>query len=148
MQTLVNAVRSVGAKNLILLGGIAYSNSLAQWVEYAPKDPMNNLGAAWHSYNFNFCKDEACWNQYVKPVAGKYPVVATEIGENDCSGGYVTPLMTWLDANAGGHYLAWTFNSWDCKSGPSLISSYDGNGTATKYGLAVKNHYNQSSFTD
>ena len=141
MQELVNIVRGVGVKNLILLGGLSYSNSLAQWVQYAPKDPMNNIGAAWHSYNFNYCKDETCWNQYVKPVADKYPVVTTEIGENDCAGDYVTSVMKWLDANAGGNYLAWTFNTWDCKGGPALISSYDNDGTPTTYGAAVKEHY-------
>ncbi len=144
MQTLVNAVRSVGVKNLILLGGIAYSNSLAQWIKYAPNDSLNNTGAAWHSYSFNQCKDTACWEKYVKPVASKYPVVATEIGENDCLGVYVTALMKWLDSNGGGNYLAWTFNTWDCKSGPALINSYDNNGTPTSYGIAVKSHYNQN----
>ena len=141
MQTLVYGVRQTGAKNLILLGGIAYSNSLAQWISYAPQDPANNTGAALHVYNFNYCVNEDCWNQYVAPVAAKYPVVATEIGENDCSGGFVTSLMKWLDEHAGGHYLPWTFNTWDCKSGPALISSYNGTGVPTSYGQAVKNHY-------
>ena len=141
MQGLVNAIRRVGAKNLILLGGLSYSNSLAQWNQYAPKDPLKNIGAAWHSYNFNICNNKNCWNQYVKPTAKKYPVVTTEIGENDCAGGYVTAVMKWLDANAGGNYLAWTFNTWDCRNGPSLISSYENNGTPTPYGVAIKQHY-------
>lgn len=146
MQTLVDAVRSTGSKNFLLLGGIAYSNSLAQWNQYAPNDPLKNIGAAWHSYNFNYCKDQSCWNEYVKPVANKYPVVATELGENDCSGGYVTPLMEWMDSNTGGHYLPWTFNNWDCKSGPALITSYDNNGIPTNYGVAVKNHYAKNNY--
>ena len=70
---------------------------------YAPNDPANNMGAVWHSYNFNYCRDTNCWNSYVKPVADRYPVVATEMGENDCQGGYVTPLMQWMDGNTGGH---------------------------------------------
>ena len=141
MQSLVDAVREAGAGNLIILGGLAYSNSLARWAWYVPRDPLNNIGAAWHSYNFNYCNNENCWNQYIKPVAQTYPVITTEIGENDCSGGYVTSVMKWLDANANGNYLAWTFNTWDCKSGPALISSYDNNGVPTAYGTAIKNHY-------
>lgn len=141
MQDLVNAVRGTGANNLILLGGIAYSNSLAQWVDYAPKDPLNNIGAAVHIYNFNYCNNEKCWNQHVAPVAEKYPVVATEVGENDCTGNFVTPLLQWLDQNAGGHYLPWTFNTWDCKSGPALISNYTNDGIPTAYGAAVKSYY-------
>ncbi len=34
---------AAGAKNIIMLGGIAYANSLVQWLEYAPKDPTGNL---------------------------------------------------------------------------------------------------------
>lgn len=141
MQMLVHAVRSTGAKNLLILGGLAWSNSLAKWNQYAPEDPMNNIGAVWHSYNFNYCNNENCWNEHIKPVAAKYPVVATEIGENDCSGEYVTSVMRWLDDNTNGNYLAWTFNTWDCKSGPALINSYDNNGIPTKFGSAVKAHY-------
>ena len=141
MQSLVDTVRGTGAKNLVILGGLAWSNSLAQWAQYVPNDPLNNIGAVWHSYNFNYCNNENCWNQYIKPVAQKYPVITTEFGENDCSGGYVTSVMKWLDANTNGNYLAWTFNTWDCKSGPALISSYDNNGVPTAYGTAIKNHY-------
>ena len=31
MQTLVNTVRATGATNVLMLGGLAYSNSLAQY---------------------------------------------------------------------------------------------------------------------
>ena len=141
MQDLVSAVRSTGAKNLVILGGLAWSNSLAQWDKYAPTDPMNNIGAVWHSYNFNYCNNENCWNQYIKPVAEKYPVITTEFGENDCKGDYVTKVMQWLDTNTHGNYLAWTFNTWNCNSGPALISSYDSHGVPTAYGQAIKQHY-------
>ena len=140
MQSLVSAVRSAGAKNVVLLGGLAWSNSLAQWLQYLPSDPLNNTAAAWHSYNFNYCNNHNCWNSSVAQVKQKLPIVCTEFGENDCAGGYVTDLMKWMDSE-GMSYLAWTYNSWDCKSGPSLISSYDNGGVPTNYGLAVKNHY-------
>ena len=42
-----------------------------------------------------------------------------------------------LDAHHTG-YLAWTWNTWDCSQGPSLISAYDG--TATAYGAGYKAH--------
>ena len=142
MQTLLNAVRGTGAKNVILAGGLAWSNSLAQWLQYKPTDQLNNLGASWHSYNFNYCKEKSCWETSVGRVKAQYPVVATEFGENDCSGGYVTPLMQWMDS-VSMSYLAWTYNTWDCKSGPALISSYDNGGVPTGYGAAVKNHYSK-----
>ena len=140
MQTLLNAVRSTGAKNIILLGGLAWSNSINQWLTYKPADPANNTAASWHSYNFNFCKNRDCWESSVGKVKAQFPVVATEFGENDCAGGYVTPLMQWMDSKQIS-YLAWTFNAWDCKSGPALISDYNNGGTPTGYGAAIKNHY-------
>ena len=140
MQTLLNTVRSTGAKNVILLGGLAWSNSLAQWMQYLPKDPLNNTAAAWHGYNFQKCNNEECWASYVGKVKAEYPVVSTEFGENDCAGEYVTGLMKWMDS-VGMSYIAWAFNTWDCDSGPALISSYDNGGTPTGYGVAVKNHY-------
>ncbi len=140
MQSLVQAVRSTGATNVILLGGLQWSNSLVKWMQYKPVDTLNNTAVTWHSYNFNYCKDQNCWESNVGTVKARYPVVCTEFGENDCAGNYVSNLMQWMDGQ-GISYLAWTFNSWDCNSGPALIKSYDGDGEPTNYGMAVKNHY-------
>lgn len=137
MQTLVDTVRSAGADNVILLGGLAYSNDLSQWLTYRPDDPADNLAAAWHSYNFNVCSNSSCWDSQLAPVAAQVPLVAGEIGENDCAHGYIDTLMSWLDRH-GASYLAWTWNTWDCASGPSLISSHDG--TPTAYGAGYRDH--------
>jgi aryl-phospho-beta-D-glucosidase BglC (GH1 family) len=137
MQSLVNAVRSTGADNVIMLGGIEFSNDLTQWLQFEPADPDGNLVASWHSYNFNTCSTQACWTSQIAPVAATVPLVAGEIGENDCAGGYITSLMSFLDGQ-GASYLGWTWNAWDCASGPSLISDYTG--TATPFGAAYKAH--------
>jgi hypothetical protein len=34
-------------------------------------------------------------------------------------------------------HLAWTYNAWDCKSGPALITDYYG-GCTNNYGCTVK----------
>ncbi|MEC3977571.1 cellulase family glycosylhydrolase [Amycolatopsis sp. H20-H5] len=138
MQTLVNAVRATGAANVILLGGLAYANDLSQWLQYKPADPTGNLAASWHSYNFNTCSSSSCWDATLAPVAAQVPLVAGEIGENDCASGYVTGLMSWLDQH-GASYLGWTWNTWNCGSGPALISSYDG--TPTAFGAGIKAHF-------
>ncbi|WP_370745737.1 glycoside hydrolase family 5 protein [Streptomyces sp. LUP30] len=135
MQELVNAVRSTGATNYIMAGGLSYSNDLSQWLTYAPSDSAGKVAASWHSYNFNYCNTQSCWDSQIAPVAARYPLVVGEIGENDCAHGYIDTLMNWLDAR-GLSYLAWTWNTWDCRSGPALISNY--NGTATAYGQGLK----------
>jgi len=142
MQDLVSTVRSAGATNVLMLGGLAYSNSLAQWAKYAPNDTQNGIAASWHSYNFNYCNNQACWNQYVLPVARKYPVIIGEMGENDCAHGYVDGLMNWADQNEIAGYLGWTWNPWSCKDGPALITAYDGN--PTEFGVGIKNHFAQN----
>ena len=137
MQDLVDAIRATGAKNLILAGGLAYSNDLSQWLAYKPTDPAGNLAAAWHVYNFNTCSNESCWNSTLAPVAAQVPLVAGEIGENTCAHGFVDQVMKWFD-DRGLSYLGWTWSTWNCSTGPSLISSYDG--TPTAYGIGLRDH--------
>jgi endoglucanase len=137
MQQMVNAVRSAGANNVLMLGGEEYSNDLTGWLQYKPTDPDNNLVASWHSYNFNTCSSQSCWTSQIQPVLASVPVVAGEIGENDCSGGYITPLTSWLESQGTG-FLAWTWDDWSggCSSGPTLITDYTG--TPTNFGAAYK----------
>ncbi|MGV9630103.1 cellulase family glycosylhydrolase [Streptomyces sp. NPDC003487] len=137
MQDLVDAVRATGARNVIMLGGLAYSNDLSQWLTYKPADPAGNLAAAYHVYNFNTCAGESCWDSTLAPVAAQVPLVAGEIGENTCGHSFTDRVMKWFD-DRGLSYLGWTWNTWDCSSGPSLISSYDG--TPTAYGVGLRDH--------
>jgi endoglucanase len=138
MQTLVRAVRKTGAKNVIMLGGLEYANDLTQWLRHKPADPDHNLVASWHSYNFNACSTKACWTSQVLPVIRTVPVIAGEIGENDCADTYIGPLMRWLD-HWHTSYLAWAWNAdFNCSSGPGLIASYGGHPTG--YGIGYRRH--------
>jgi len=133
MQPIVDAIRATGSTHIILLGGIQYSNALTQWLAYKPNDPLGQLGAAWHLYNFNACVSATCWDVAPAAVVAAVPLVATEIGQNDCMGSFVTPLMDWLDTHRAG-YLAWSWNAFGaCSAGTaqgrggqpwSLITSY------------------------
>ncbi|MFF7177106.1 cellulase family glycosylhydrolase [Streptomyces sp. NPDC008121] len=135
MQDLLDAVRATGARNLVLVPGIAYSNDLSQWLAHAPTDPAGNLAAAWHVYNFNACVTEACWDGALAPVAARVPLVAGEIGENTCGHGFIDRVMKWFDDRSLS-YLGWTWNTWNCSSGPALITSYDG--TPTSFGIGLR----------
>jgi len=137
MQTLVNTVRATGANNVIMLGGLAYSNDLTQWLTYEPTDPDHNLAASWHSYNFNACITRSCWISQISPVIAKVPLIVGEIGENDCAADYIDPLTAWLDTKHAS-YLAWAWNAdFGCASGPGLITNYTGKPTA--YGAGYEN---------
>lgn len=138
MQTLLNAVRATGATQAVLAGGLSWSNDLSQWLAYRPTDPANQLGASTHVYNFNYCNNTACWDRTIAPVAAVVPVVATELGSNDCAPTFVTGFMNWADAHGVG-YVGWSWNTYDCAGGPALISAF--NGTPTAMGAALQSRF-------
>lgn len=135
MQTLVNTVRATGSTNILMLGGLSYSNDLSGWLANKPYDPQNNLAASAHIYNFNACVNTSCWDSQIASVAAQYPVIIGELGENDCpSSSFISGLMNWADQHGIG-YLAWAWATYAC---PSLLTNY--NGTPTGYGQGYKNH--------
>lgn len=137
MQTLLNAVRATGATNVVLISGNGWSGDVSRWLEFKPTDPLNNIAASWHQYNFSGCTTAACWQSDLVPVLAQVPLVAAEIGENDCGHSFVDAILPWLDDH-GASYLAWAWNTYDCGF-PSLIVSYDG--TPSTYGVGVRAHY-------
>lgn len=147
MQSLVTTVRATGATNPIMLGGLAYSNDLSQWLQHKPSDPLNNLIASVHIYNFNACSSVSCWDTQNAPVAAQVPMIVGELGENDCAHSFIDTLMSWLDQHGSG-YLAWAWDTYNCSSFPALITDY--NGTPTNYGIGFRDHLrslNQGSGT-
>ena len=112
MAELIVAVRSTGATNVILLGGMAWSNDLSLWLEFAPRnyDPLNNTGAVWHAYDFNSCHTQSCWESTIAPVAAQVPVVVTESGFDPA---WAVGLWSWIEEQRGSiSYLAWVWNTW------------------------------------
>ena len=77
--------------------------------------------AVWHSYDFNACNQESCWDSVIKKVADQYPIVVTESGFKI---DYVKKLWPWCESN-GLSYLAWTWNVWG-SNGEGLVSDYSG----------------------
>ena len=139
MNTLIASVRSSGATNIVMAGGLAYSNDLSQWLAYKPTDSAGNLAASWHIYDGNSCDAASCFDTTGAVVAQHVPIIAGEIGENDCAHGFIDTLMPYLDAH-GIAYLGWAWNAdFDCANGPGLISNY--NGTATNYGVGLQTHF-------
>lgn len=137
MQQLLDAVRSAGATQPALAGGLGWASDLSQWLANEPIDPLHQLAAGLHVYNFSGCNTVACWDQTVAPVAARVPVVTGELGEDDCAAGFVDGFMSWADAHDIS-YLAWTWDTWDCSGGPALIASYDG--TPTAFGAGIEAH--------
>jgi endoglucanase len=138
MQSLVDAVRATGATNVIMVGGIQFANTLwssptHNWLTYKPRDPLGKLVASWHTYNTTWCRIVACFEREVAPVAAEVPVVAGEIGNDECDATWMNTLMSWLEDQRVG-YLAWVWHTAtpdDCAS-KHLIQNYAG--TPSPYG--------------
>jgi hypothetical protein len=146
MRSLLRALRSSGARQPALLGGLAFSKDLSRWLRYRPTDPTRQLVASLHTYGpagrpkaavcVGACRDA------VLAVARRYPVVAGEIGEYDCDHAYIDDFMSWADGH-GVSYLGWAWDAvapggWQCGGGPALIGSYDG--TPTAFGVGLRDH--------
>ena len=143
MQQLVDAVRSTGASQPIMLGGLGYSSDECQWLAHEPPTPTHQLVVSFHTYNFSGCNDASLLERNTSPRSRTLPVVTGEFGESGCTDSYIDPYMPWADAH-GISYLGWTWDSteapsnWSCSAGPALIKSYDG--TPTAYGAGLKRH--------
>lgn len=73
MASLLKAVRSAGAQNVVLLGGLAYASDFSSWVSAVETLPtlaaplnglsLDNVAASWHAYDFNSAQS-GCPSQY------------------------------------------------------------------------------------
>lgn len=138
MRRLVAVVRRTGARQPILVPGTDWSRVFDHWLAHLPPDPAHALVASVHTYNFAPCYRH-CRADLTR-IARHHPVVTSELGEGDCRDDYIDPYMHWADRH-GVSYLGWTWNArggWTCRSGPSLISDYDG--TPTGFGIGLRRH--------
>ncbi len=138
MTELVAAVRSTGARQPLMLGGINWSGDLGEWLQHLPPDPAHAEVASNHSYDYGPCNADC--KEAILRVSRRHPVVTGELGDTDCNYDYVLPYMRWADRH-GISYLPWTWNAksfWGCRVGPSLISNYQGKPTG--YGIGVREH--------
>jgi hypothetical protein len=127
MQTLVGAVRSTGALQPVIATGIRWGTDLSGWLEHKPRDPRDQLAAGMHVFDFSYCTSRSCWATNVQPVAQHVPVVATELGQRDCSAAFMDRFMNWADTT-GVSYLGWSWNPFGC-GGPALIETWGGRPT-------------------
>lgn len=128
MTQVVKAIRTAGASQPILLGGLDYANDLSEWLQYAPHD--DQLVAAVHSYDFKPCSDASCWDSVLAPLAERVPLLTSELGATNPLGGYVSSYLDWADA----HHVGVLFWAWEDSSTDSMALTLNETGTPTAYG--------------
>ncbi len=138
MDQLVEVVRSTGARQPLMLGGLEWAGDLSGWVSHLPPDPAHALVASNHTYDFSPCYGSC--RTALASIARRFPVVTGELGETDCGHGYIDPYMSWADRH-GISYLGWgwfTSAEETCEGGPSLIENYAGKPSG--FGIGLREH--------
>lgn len=129
MQALVDAVRSTGAKNIVIAGGLGWSFDLSGITEgHALEDKTGNgIMYAWHVYNWH-----KGWEKAVLAAAAKYPILVGEVGADVKKMDFI-PLdaqedpFTWVPDMLGfiqKHRLNWTAWCFHPKATPVMISDW------------------------
>ena len=152
MQSLLTAVRTAGANNIVMIGGIQAAGQMDQWLTYKPTDPINQLAASWHGYAQSTIVGSAGaliphfgtgQYTYVASIAAQYPVVIGETGDHSADGtvgsAYLSTLLPWADSQ-GISYLGWYWSYWPTAHADNVLIK-DINGTPTDgYGVYFKQH--------
>jgi hypothetical protein len=150
MNRLIRAVRSTGARNIVLVGGLNFASSLGDWLRYEPTDPDHEMAASLHVYSFGGCTTLACFDGAPTKVAMKVPLVIGELGADLTAGyqviaasclpkysgttGFDKTLIGWANRH-GVSWLAWTWNPWDnCLA---LVQNFAGTPTSP-YGVRIR----------
>jgi hypothetical protein len=139
MQQMYDAVRSTGAHNLVIVGGLDWAFQLNNIRNYALDG--YNIVYATHVYDFS-SKLMDRWDSAFGDVSEKHPVIVTEFGitADGVSGGSCSEVQYWVDVmnysnQHGISWVAWAWYPGGCAF-PSLISDYSG--TPTQAGAAVR----------
>jgi hypothetical protein len=139
MQTLYDAVRATGARNLVLVSGL-------HWGYFLNEVPANrvkgyNIAYASHPYDWPD-KQPDTWDAAWGMLAATDPVIVSEFGAYDCTRlNYYTQVLDYADRK-GMSWVAWAW--WvrnDQPAGnacryPALIT--DWTGTPTQSGQIIK----------
>jgi hypothetical protein len=136
MQDLYDAIRGVGADNVVIAGGLHWAYNLSA-VGSAPITGYNVMYAT-HPYN-KMDNSPSTWESSFGYLATNdiAPVIATEFGDfsAQCTGAWNQQLISFADM----HRISWTAWAWfpsGCKF-PSIIE--DWSGAPTVQGAIVKN---------
>lgn len=131
MQELYNTVRSTGATNLVVIGGLNWAYDLSGVPSHRVEG--NNIVYNTHPYDYPG-KQPADWDRAFGALAKTDPVIATEFGNFDCTTAYYQSFVNYAKAR----HISWSAWGWfpgGCGF-PAIVS--DWNGTPNAPGQVIK----------
>ena len=142
-QAIVNAIRSTGAKQPIIISGIDFAGDVSRWQQFMPNDPRHSLVVGWNSFDYSGNFDSS--KNDLAQLSNRHPVLFGGFGDTDCNSDYSTKLMRFADGQ-GISYLAWTWNTeadyGGCANallGPGLNAYFTGHPSG--FGAGVRRHF-------
>ena len=129
MQKLLDTVRSTGAKNIVIAGGLDWGYDLRGILNgYALKDSTGN-GIMYGTHIYPWKKE---WDTNVTPVTQKHPVFVGEVGtkpwkegdpphENVYTESWAPEVINYINK----HQLSWTAWSFHPSANPCLLNGWD-----------------------
>ena len=132
MQKLLEVVRSMGANNVIVAGGLDWSYDMKGFLNgFTLTDTKEGMGVIYANHAYNNTNDPIpSWQAKMEAATAKVPVIVSEFGGN---GPWLKSVVEII------HSHGWNYTAWDLHpaAGPTLIS--DWKYTPTKgFGVLVK----------
>ena len=151
MQGLVDAVRSTGAKNIVVCGGLEYAFNLSGVLNGFALDDKGGNGIMYATHFYNWHKD---WQGHFLGLVDKYPILVGEFGADTKKMNFIPAEAqedpyTWVpDALAmiQKYHLNYTAFSLHPRSTPVLISDWDYTPTPF-WGVFAKDALHGKQFT-
>jgi endoglucanase len=148
MQQMYEAIRSQGANNLIMVGGLNWAFDLSCVKTH--RISGFNIVYATHPYNFGGKNTVADWDNKVGFLSATDPVIITEFGNtqdtgaegSECDPTFVQNVINWAESKKI-HWTAWAWYPGSCAF-PALIK--DWNGTPNANGRVVMEGLKNNQF--
>jgi endoglucanase len=142
MQALIDAVRGVGAKNIVVVGGLDWAYDLSGFVKGFALDEKGGNGMMLATHIYAAKRD---WAGKVLVVADKYPIMVSELGANTKKFDFIPAdaqedAVTWVPRVLGfiqQHKFNWTAFSLYPGSAPILVTDFNYTPTP-EWGAPVK----------
>ena len=128
MQQLYDAVRSTGAQNLVIAGGLDWAYDLSGVPTHRIQG--TNIIYATHPYSKGNWKPVSGFDQKWGFLTATDPVIISEFGDNvlECTTDYTAAVIDYAD-RAGASWTGWAWYPGGC-SFPSLIATWSAGPTA------------------